>query len=65
MFLHDAEAVELGMLGGYSTPNNSENKKIGGKLAFSTPIISRLVPNGPQRVISTSNILHLPSGLYL
>ena len=37
--------------------------KIGGKLAFSIPNISRLVRNGPKRVISTPNILHLPPGL--
>ena len=37
--------------------------KIGGQLAFSTPNNSRLVPNGPRRVISTPNILQLPPGL--
>ena len=37
--------------------------KIGGKIAFSTPNISRLVPNGPQMVISIPNILHHPPGL--
>ena len=37
--------------------------KIGEKLAFSTPNISRLVSNELQNVISTPNILHLPPGL--
>ena len=37
--------------------------KIGEKVAFSTPNISRLVLNAPQKVISTPNISHLPPGL--
>ena len=37
--------------------------KIGKKVAFSTPTISRLDHSAPQKVISTPNILHLPPGL--
>ena len=37
--------------------------KIVEKVAFSTPNISRLVLNAPQKFISTPNILHLPTGL--
>ena len=37
--------------------------KIGEKVAFSTPNISRLVLNAPQKVISTPNISHLPMSL--
>ena len=39
--------------------------KIGEKVAFSTPNISILVLNAPQKVISTPNISHLPPGLQI
>ena len=39
--------------------------KIGERLAFSTPNISRLVLNAWQKIISTPNIVHLPPGLNL
>ena len=38
--------------------------KIGEKVAFSTPNISKLVLQSTQKVISTPNIVHLPPGLF-
>ena len=55
--------AELGVLRGAIAPPIF--LKIGGKLAFSTPNISRLVPKGPQRVISISAGPEVSSGQQL
>ena len=48
------------MGGAIAPPILLEMKK---KVAFSTPNISRLQEKLPTKVISTPNILHLPTGL--